>query len=713
MNGISVFLYRIECAAVARGAAVRQASYVILTSAARDSFLSMCSPEKNEIMAKQTVYPGINPRAQIKNLPVEEEAIARVLSSDFYITGGVGSVAMGSSIYRYFFLRFPDDKAAAFGARDEIIVLLSPYENFEPRTLDAIEKIQAEKSGFRLDKICAFVISNDEDFIGKLNKTIKSQKECRLITPFTYQELKSKKSSDFYRQRVKQFFFERNLYDFDSPLRRDLYFFGRDELCQSLIDKHQTGQNSSLFGLRRSGKTSILLSVCRRISHQGGFASVIDCQLLYQLPWNMALHHVATTINRDHHSKVVINEDEYTEERAALTFSKDIERVYRKLGKSILIAFDEVEQITFGVSFGEMWRNGSSYVRFWHAIRSVTQKQENPVTILLVGTNPKCLETPFVMGGDNPLYGQIKPEYIPGFSVHQAKQMIETLSSYMGITVDDDVYTYLVREFGGHPFLMRQACSYIKSELDKGIHRHIDRLLYERVVSEFNESVGHGYCELVIGVLSEHYPDEYTMLTYLARGDVSEFEGLAESDPTYTQHLLGYGVVSKSSGGYDFKIDSVKKHLSQKERYKRLNLSNSEKLAEIGARRNEVEHRLRRLVSQVLRSSFGEDDARKLILAKHDQKARSKYQALAYKELFDPNKHEIYFNDLRELMRKNWENGFKNIFSEDVDKFNSRMIILNSIGRSDAHRKDVSDADMQSFRGSMSWLEEKVADYFS
>lgn len=39
---------------------------------------------------------------------------------------------------------------------------------------------------------------------------------------------------------------------------------------------------------------------------------------------------------------------------------------------------------------------------------------------------------------------------------------------------------------------------------------------------------------------------------------MSEFEGLAESDPTYTQHLLGYGVVSKSSGGYDFKIDSVK-----------------------------------------------------------------------------------------------------------------------------------------------------------
>lgn len=662
---------------------------------------------------KPTVYPGINPRAQVNNLPQEEQTIARVLSTDFYITGGFKKVTMGTSEYHYFFLRFPDDKANIYGVRDEIIVLLSPFENFEPRTLDAIEKIQDANAGFRLDKICAFVISKDCDFIEKLNKTIKTQKECRLITPFTYQELQSNKDTNFYRQRIKQFFFERNLYDFDSPLRRDLYFFGRDDLCQSLIDKHQTGQSASLFGLRRSGKTSILLSVCRRIANQNGFASVIDCQLLYQLPWHAALYHVTSTINNDHHAKVVIDETEYTEEKAAIVFSRDIEKIYKKIKKSVLLAFDEIEQITFGVSFGETWRNGSSYVRFWHSLRSLAQKQENPITILLAGTNPKCLETPFVMGGDNPLYGHVKPEYISGFSVPQAKQMIETLSSYMGISVDDDIYTYLVREFGGHPFLMRQACSYMKSELDKGTQRRIDRLMYEKSMTQFNEGVGHGFCELVIGVLAEHYMDEYTMLTYLARGDISEFEQLAESDSTYTQHLLGYGVISKSPNGYDFKIDSIKKHLSRKERYKKINLTDSEKLAEISERRNEIEHRLRRLVSQVLRATHGEDMAKSLVLAKHDSKLRSRYSSLSYRELFDANKHEIYFNDLKELMRKNWEHGFRNIFSEDVEKFNSRMVLLNSIGRADAHKKDVCDADMQSFRGAMSWLEEKVDEYFA
>ena len=334
-------------------------------------------------MAKPTVYPGINPRAQVNNLPTEEQTIAHVLSRDFYITGGFNEVSIGTSKYRYFFLRFPDDKAITYGVRDEIIVLLSPFENFEPRTLDAIEKIQEENSGFRLDKISAFVISKDSDFIEKLNKTIKTQKECRIITPFTYSELQSPKNTDFYRQRIKQFFFERNLFDFDSPLRRDLYFFGRDELCQNLIDKHQTGQSASLFGLRRSGKTSILLSVCRRITNQNGFASIIDCQLLYQLPWYAALYHVAFTINSDHHAKVVINEAEYTDEKATITFARDIEKIHKKLRKSVLLAFDEIEQITFGVSFGEAWRNGSSYVRFWHSLRiCIASRAQNSITSL-------------------------------------------------------------------------------------------------------------------------------------------------------------------------------------------------------------------------------------------------------------------------------------------------------------------------------------------
>lgn len=658
------------------------------------------------------VYAGINVRAHLERFTQEEQTIVQHLSNEFYISAGCKFITIGQSEYRYFFLKFPDDKAVAFGAKDEIIVLFSPFENFEPRTLDAIEKIQEANSGFRLDKICAFVISKDRDFLEKLDRTIKTQKESRLITPFTYQELLQRRDEEFFRQRIKKYSFERNLYDFDSPLRKDLYFFGRDDICQGIIDKHFAGQNSSLFGLRRSGKTSILLSVCRRIGNQDGYATLIDCQLLHLMNWNDALFYLASTINDEQHCKLVIIQANYTESNAPLAFIKDINKVYKKLKKNILIALDEIEQITFGVSFSANWREGTDYVKFWHVLRSLFQRQDNPITLLIAGTNPRCLETPFILGGDNPLYGQIKPEYIPGFTVAQTKQMVETLSSYMGISIEEDIYTYLTREFGGHPFLMRQACSHIKTELDVRSKRHIDRLLYDSSVTSFNGGVGHTFCEMVIGVLAEHYKDEYTMLTYLARGDVRDFTELADSDATYTQHLVGYGVLTNSQNGFDFKIDSVKKHLAKREKYKILNLSNAEKLAEISERRNKIEHKLRKLVSQVLRTLIGEEPAKLMVLAKHEPRKRAKFVALEYKDLFDANKHEIFLEDLRDLMRRNWETGFRNIFSEDVEKFNSRMILLNSIGRSDAHAKNVPDSDMQSFRGAMSWLEEKVDEYF-
>ena len=100
-----------------------------------------------------------------------------------------------------------------------------------------------------------------------------------------------------------------------------------------------------------------------------------------------------------------------------------------------------------------------------------------------------------------------------------------------------------------------------------------------------------------------------------------------------------------------------------------------------------------------------------MVLKKYDKNKKSKYSKLSYKELFNANKSEIYFKDLHDLIRNNWDIGFRNIFDDNLENFNSRMNILNSIGRSDAHKKNVSDYDMQIFRGAMTWLEEKVKEY--
>lgn len=657
-------------------------------------------------------FPGINPRAGFNHFTQEEWKIIRKLSKSFYITNGGGSQRVGQSVYRYCLLKFPDEKVQLFGPVNEIIVLFSPFDRFEPRTIDAIEKIQNENSGYRLDKISCFVFCRDVNFLEKLDGMVRSNKESRVVIPFSYHEINADTPSEFFDDRIKKYYFSRDLFDFESPLRTDLYFFGREGLSHVFVDKHSSAENGGIFGLRKSGKTSILFSIARIAETKGVAAVIIDCQRLHLSRWWLALYYIVGRFNDALHAKLAIAEEGYTEQSAPDSFEKDISRLVKKINNKILLILDEVEQITFGLSPSESWRSGEDYLKFWHVIRSLFQKSENPLTFIVSGTNPKCIESPTVNGIDNPIFSQFKPVYIPGFEIEETKKMVATLGRYMGLAFEEDVYTYLTRDFGGHPFLIRQVCSYINTALKKsGYIGSVDRAFYQQCKAEFNSESGFKYCDMVIGVLNEHYPDEYAMLSYLASERNSDFEELAEGEPSYVQHLLGYGVVSKGSSGYDFKIDVLKQYLARKNKYKNLNLTNDQKIAEIGERRNRSEIRLRKVVMRQLLANFGDESAKNMILAKHDQLKRRKYSSLEYKQLFDPNKHEIYFDDLRELMRKNWEQCFKNIFSEDVEKFNSRMVILNSIGRSDAHAKEVADHDMESFRGAMSWLEEKLSNF--
>ncbi|MET3393752.1 hypothetical protein ABIC33_004420 [Variovorax sp. 1140] len=663
-------------------------------------------------MTETKTFAGINPRAGFNHFTEEEWKIIKKLSKSFYITNGGGSQRIGQSVYRYCLLKFPDDKAQIFGPLNEIIVLFSPFDRFEPRTLDAIEKIQNENPGYRLDKISCFVFCRDTQFLDKLDGMVRSNKESRVVIPFSYYEINDETSGKFFDDRIKKYYFSRDLFDFESPLRTDLYFFGREGLSHVFVDKHFSSENGGIFGLRKSGKTSILFSIARIAETKGAAAVIVDCQRLHLSRWWSALYYIVRSFNEVLQAKLSIDEAAYTEYDAPDNFEKDIARLVKKINNKVLLILDEVEQITFGLSPSEAWRGGEDYLKFWHVIRSLFQKPENPLTFIVSGTNPRCIESPTVNGVDNPIFSQFKPIYIPGFEIEETKKMVATLGRYMGLAFDEDVFTYLTRDFGGHPFLIRQICSYINSSLKKsGFTGAVDRAFYLQCRDEFNSESGFRYCDMVIGVLSEHYPDEYTMLSYLAGGQDSDFEELAESDLSYVQHLLGYGVVSRGSSGYDFRIDVLKQYLARKNKYKNLHLTNDQKISEIGERRHKTEMRLRKVVMRQLLAVFGEEVAKNMVMAKHDHAKKRKYASLAYRELFDPNKHEIYFDDLRELMRKNWDQSFRNIFAEDVEKFNSRMIILNSIGRSDAHAKEVADHDMESFRGAMSWLEEKLSNF--
>src|SRR6185295_17204669 len=90
----------------------------------------------------------------------------------------------------------------------------------------------------RLDKLCVILISRDPEIKVKINKIAMQDKESRIVIPFSYAELEREFDvTGLMVRRLKEFFYERDLFAFDSPLKNDTYFFGRNQIIQHLYGK--------------------------------------------------------------------------------------------------------------------------------------------------------------------------------------------------------------------------------------------------------------------------------------------------------------------------------------------------------------------------------------------------------------------------------------------------------------------------------------------
>ena len=134
---------------------------------------------------------------------------------------------------------------------------------------------QRELSDLRVESVCRVLISDDPDAERKVTDLLKTDPEQPVVIPFTFDELSTSYDDFFLRNRFRRHFYTRDLFAFLSPLRKDLYFFGRSQLLQEIINKHRSGEHTGLFGLRKSGKTSIIYAIERHLRiHGGEFLSI-------------------------------------------------------------------------------------------------------------------------------------------------------------------------------------------------------------------------------------------------------------------------------------------------------------------------------------------------------------------------------------------------------------------------------------------------------
>ena len=659
---------------------------------------------------KSIVNPGYHKQFIRERFKDDERRILDALSKDWYLTSSGERIYAAQSAYDYFLMKPTARTAEMFNIERELVCVFSDYASFEPRSLDIFDKAVDRIPKMRSESVCQILISRARDVEDKVDRLLKSDPEHPIVIPLTYEELLTGNAINIVENRFRKHFYSRDLFSFLSPLKKDTYFFGRSNLINEIVNRYQSGEHTSLFGLRKSGKTSIVYALGRRLIANGDLVLSLDCESpsVHLLRWNELLERLVKNYHELRGSKAKIDTTgRYDEKNAAESFESDILRIHKsKKPASTLFIFDEIERLTPGTASSEHWKASTDFIYFWQTLRSFYQKHPQVFCYMLVGTNPSCIESAVLNAHENPIYASIPSQYVPPFTVEQVTQMVSRLGDYMGLKFDPLIFSKLTEDLGGHPFLIRQMCSLINQRASQIRPAQVDKALYLQSKADF-QTGAQDYIEMMVHVLRDWYPDEYEMLRFLAQGDLESFNDFSADQASYTRHLVGYGLIQKSGNGFSFNLESLAEVLRKKYRHERLHLSQEDKLQEISSRRVKLEKRLRTLIKSSLRVTHGVKKGAELVIAAVPETRRPVLQTLDLNALLDKDKSPLYLLDLVNIIKREWPS-VENLFSIEKTKLTVMLEEINSKGRPEAHAKSISEDDFIQLRLYFKKLEDQL-----
>ncbi|MEZ5205084.1 MAG: hypothetical protein R2701_12095 [Acidimicrobiales bacterium] len=594
----------------------------------------------------------------------------------------------------------------------ELLYLYSPHPRLEAREIEgALKRRQAD--ALRLDPHLLIVGSDDPQTGQRVKSYVMEDLERPPMVGLSRAELVAITKGDELYSIVKSRHFVHDYFAVEAPLTEEALFFGRNQLVAELTERVGSGQNSGLFGLRRIGKTSVLLAVQRRCKAGGrAFVAYRDLSPAYHLRWWKLLELLVQDLASDLHvgksgrRKINALTSGYSEESASISFGKDIEYLAPRAPQGrICLLLDEIEYITFDLSPAEHWQE--DFLSMWSTMRSVHQNSLGRFTYLVAGVNPYSLEHDRVGPHENPLFTTTRPYFLAPLNEADADHMVRTLGRMMGLSVTKDFLAGLFDAYGGHPYLMRRACSHLAVHVPErpGV---LERPSLDSDRPHLDIALA-GSVRQILLVLETWYPLELELLEALANGDSQTFLEFSQSSPEFSEHVVGYGLVEDPMGDPRISIDLVREVLRELPATSSLDRPTKgeaepsdgewdEMIAEISRRRNRLERELRKRTAFALQLSLGQKRMGSVLDCLSDSR-RTRFENLSYEELWD----ELYFNDLKTIIEGHWPY-VQNWLAMDASKFTDAMVTINQ-GRADAHARSMDSEELAYLRVCLKRLE--------
>jgi len=619
----------------------------------------------------------------------------------------------GQSKWLYFFLKPERHMRDSFGFDREVLCTFFDYTELHSRNFEQINDVLL-KHRVRLDQmICVFIsrVKNAEETIHEFSL---QDPERICFIPFSESFLIDKKPNLVaLRNHFQEHLFKRDLFAIESPIRTDRYFFGRGDLVVQFIDRIKNGQNTGIFGLRKIGKTSLIYAIKRNLNSKSlGSFVYYDCSNpgFYKSQWEDCLKILLKEILKQTNlsKKIDIKIEVSSSESMSQIFYDGIMEILENVPENRLtIGLDEIEWISFKTSPEDHWNK--DFLPFWQIMRSIHQTSNGKFTFIISGVNPKSVEDESIGGYDNPLFALIKPYFLKPFDEKSVRTMLRMLGRYMGVKFEIGFYSLLIKTYGGHPFLVRHACSKL-CELVPERPITFTQEHFTQHKKQINLALQKNVKQ-ILNILSVWYPNEYEMVVHLSKGKIDTVEHYLKDNPEFLEHIVGYGLVNLVNNKPELSLLILSAHLKKEKQKDNIEIgiplegddnTIEEIRAEISRKRNRIEVWLRELICAGLRFKHGTKCMSVLLLSLPDER-ETKLCRFGYESVFE----ELYFKELIAILVKDWS-FFQNWFNRDLEDVKLWSKTINEF-RIDAHAKQIDEDELTYLRFCFRQLEKSLS----
>ncbi|MFJ6003396.1 hypothetical protein [Arthrobacter sp. NPDC092385] len=444
--------------------------------------------------------------------------------------------------------RFSGAIESAFGITREVMFFYTPYRDLQIRTFTwAKEELLALSRDATPDLVLFHALDD--------RLTIKLEDWSRLA--FTAIPLDAKLNPDPISlvRLIRDHVYARDLFYETTPVRGDR-FFGRKTILQELRDDVTKQRVSGLFGLRKSGKTSILLQLSELIESDTSVPVFVDLEVLPSPPNDPTLPLIAelATRLRAELGKRGIRSRELEPLELAPSipaFKTALQKMLARLDKTgvkVTLMLDEIEFLTPGDQVDTAEGEFSGVAQVLGILRSMVQSTEN-FTFILSGLTNDILENGRLYGRPNPLFSWAKARYIGPFERVEAGELATAVGSRMGIEIEPSALEALYDASGGHAYLYRNLASAVVGDLPVDTYRRVMRNsdVLHRLIP-WKRSIA-GNLDEILGHLGRYYPTENVLLEILMESP-DEFHSVAAFEDKAIHHLISLGLIHEVAGHF-------------------------------------------------------------------------------------------------------------------------------------------------------------------